>query len=64
MRPGLYVPEYGLLEVAALDAYVIEEDVITVLREVLGGGESPRDIAAAVADEHRFLDVFHSESVP
>src|SRR5271167_2200901 len=48
------------LEITASDATIIDEHIEAILRKVLENGQRPRDIGAAIADENRFFDLFHT----
>ena len=59
VRPGTDVFQDARLEVAAGDAGVINENIVAIVGQVLGNGQRPRNIGAAIADENGLLDACH-----
>jgi hypothetical protein len=57
---GNDVFQYDALEVAASNAQIVEEHVISVLCQVLEDCQRPGRVAAAIADKNGFLGASHN----
>jgi hypothetical protein len=59
MRPGSDVLQDDGLEVSAGNTVEVEEDVVSVLSQVLEDSERPRRVDATITNEDGFLNAAH-----
>ena len=59
MGSGTNVSQDDAFEIAASDTCVVNEDIVAIVGEVLGNGQRPRDVGAAVAKENGPIHLFY-----